>query len=95
MNCIFEWDEEKNEINFDKHEVWFDEAKTIWADPHGLEIFDPDHSEDEDRFIRIDVSSLHRTLIVAFCERDEGEKIRIISARKATPREREDYEERI
>ena len=49
MKYTFEWDPEKDEANFEKHkhEVWFDEAKTIWADPHGREVFDPDHSDDE------------------------------------------------
>ena len=74
---------------------WFDEAKTVWADPHGQEAFDPDHSDDEDRYVRFGVSTLHRTLLVVFCERDGGHTIRIVSARKATPREREQYEERI
>ena len=49
----FEWDDEKNETNFEKHEVWFEEARTIWADAHGHEAFDPDHSDEEDRFVRM------------------------------------------
>ena len=93
MKYSFEWDDEKNETNFEKHEVWFEEARTIWADAHGSEAFDPDNSDDEDRFVRIGVSSLNNTLLVVFCERDGGHKIRIISARKATPRERKQYEE--
>lgn len=91
----FEWDDEKNVDNAEKHGVWFEEARTIWADPHGQEAFDPDHSGDEDRHVRMGVSSLHRTLLVVFCERDGGGRIRIISARKATAREREHYEEGI
>lgn len=91
----FEWDEPKNTINKAKHDVWFEEAQTIWADSHSVEFFDPEHSEDEDRFIRIGVSTRLNLLIVAFCERADGEIIRIISARKATPTEREQYEEGI
>jgi uncharacterized DUF497 family protein len=95
VKYTFEWDEEKNESNADKHGVWFEEARTIWADPHGQEAFDPEHSDNEERFLRLGVSSLHRTLLVVFCEREDGHKIRIISARKATAREREQYEEGI
>ena len=47
------WDEEKNRANFKKHSVWFEEAKTVWADPTSVEFFDPEHSYDEERFIRI------------------------------------------
>lgn len=95
VKYTFEWDDEKDEANFEKHGVWFDEAKTIWADPHGSEAFDPDHSDDEDRYVRFGISSLHRTLLVVFCEREDGQTIRIVSARKATTREREQYEEGI
>jgi len=95
MKYSFEWDHEKNESNFEKHEVWFEEAKTVWADPHSAELFDPDHSDDEDRYIRIGVSSLQKTLLVVFCERDRGHTIRIVSARRATARERKQYEEGI
>lgn len=89
------YNRDENEANFEKHGVWFDEARTIWADPHGLEAFDPDHNEDEDRYLRIGVSTLHKTILVVFCEREGGQKIRIISARKATAREREQYEKGI
>lgn len=57
-----------------------------------LEFFDPDHSEAEDRFIRVGHSTLSRMLLVVFCEREEGDVVRIISARKATRSERNDYE---
>jgi len=91
----FEWDEEKNESNFRKHAVWFEEAKTIWADPTSLEFFDPEHSVDEDRFIRVGRSTTDKVLLVVFCEKDGGEVVRIISARKATSKERRQYEEGI
>ncbi len=57
--------------------------------------FHPDHSDDEDRYVRFGLSSLHRTLLVVFCEREDGHTIRIVSARKATAREREQYEQGI
>ena len=91
----FECDDEKNIANFRKHEVWFEEAQTIWADEKSQEFFDPDHSEDEDRFIRMGHSTKPRLLLAVFCEREEGSTIRIISARKATKEEEKDYEEGI
>lgn len=83
----FEWDERKNRSNFRKHGVWLEEAQTVWADPTSVEFFDPDHSEDEDRFIRIGHSTRRRLLLVVFCERATGSIIRLISARSATPKE--------
>lgn len=65
------------------------------ADIHAAEFFDPEHSDTEDRFIRVGMSSRAKVLLVVFCERDEGEIIRIVSARPATKRERDDYEEGI
>ena len=50
----FEWDDAKNTANFDKHGIWFEEAQTVWADGYAAEYFDPDPSESEDRFIRVD-----------------------------------------
>ena len=88
----FEWDDQKNKSNFQKHGVWFEEAQTVWADPKAVEYFDPDHSEDEDRFIRIGFSTKSRILVVVFCEKDSGSLIRVISARKATPNEVSQYE---
>ena len=91
----FEWDEPKNKANFKKRGVWFEEAQTAWADARSLEFFDPDHSSDKDRYIRIGHSTKHRILLVVFCERVAGETIRIISARKASSKERRQYEEGI
>jgi hypothetical protein len=88
----YSWDEEKNKINFKKHGVRFEEAQVIWTDPNSLEFFDPDHSKDEDRFIRIGINPKRGILFVAFCEREQGNIIRIISARKATKTEKGDYE---
>ncbi len=91
----FEWDKTKNDFNFKKHEVWFEEAQTIWADGHSVEFFDPEHSDEEDRFLRIGYSTTSRLLLVVFCEREGGNTIRLISARKATPKEQKQYEEGI
>lgn len=91
----FEWDDEKNIANFRKHGAWFEEAQTVWADEKSDEFFDPEHSEDEDRFIRIGHSTKSRLLLVVFCEREKGEVIRIISARKVTKEEEKQYEEGI
>ncbi len=91
----FEWDETKNVSNFDKHGVWFEEAQTVWADSFALEFFDPDHSRTEDRFIRIGHSAKERLLLIVFCERNDGNSVRIISARRATRKEAKDYEEGI
>ena len=91
----FEWDDSKNRFNFRKHGVWFEEAQTIWADVKAVEYFDPEHSTNEDRFIRIGHSTRSRLILVVFCERAEGSAIRIISARKATAREMTDYEKGI
>jgi len=91
----FEWDEAKNISNFRKHGVWFEEAQTVWADPQAQEFYDPDHSADEDRFIRVGHSRKDRLLLVIFCERRAGETVRIISARKSTAKERNTYEEGI
>jgi uncharacterized DUF497 family protein len=91
----YEWDEDKDPSNYRKHGVWFEEAQTVWADQKSMEFFDPDHSVDECRYIRIGVSSRLRILLIVFCERLEGEIIRIISARRATSKEVQQYEKRI
>ena len=80
----FEWDAEKASINQKKHGVTFEEAQTVFGDYDALRIFDPDHSEDEDRFILLGMSAVLRILVVCHCYRENDEKIRIISARKAT-----------
>lgn len=90
----FTWDETKNVKNFAKHGVWFEEATTVFADANALELFDESHSEDEERFILLGLSTLPRLLIVVYCERD-GRNVRIISARKATKKEARDYEKGI
>jgi len=87
----FEWDPRKAAQNRRKHGVSFHEAATVYADPLAVTYQDPDHSISEQRFITVGISNAGRLLIVAHADR--GEKIRIISARKATPRERKYYEQ--
>jgi hypothetical protein len=88
----FEWDPQKEARNLAKHGVPFDEAATVFGDPLGRITDDPRHSVDEERFVLLGLSQQQRLLAVMFAER--GEAIRIISARRATPRERREYEER-
>ena len=93
FQCQFDWDPAKAKSNLRKHGVSFEEAVTVFDDPL-FEIFaDPDHSTQEKRFIIIGESSQHRLLLVSYTERPEA--IHLISARDATPREREVYEEEI
>ena len=87
----FEWDEEKAAANLAKHEVSFNEAKTVFNDPLYVDFYDPDHSFDEHRYIIIGESRQRRLLIVSYTERDDV--IRLISAREVTRSERETYEE--
>lgn len=90
----FSWDETKNKANRRKHGIWFEEAQTVFDDPHGGLFLDPNHSsDDEDRFVLIGYSGSQRLLIVIHCECDSV--IRIISARKATKKERVFYEKGI
>jgi uncharacterized DUF497 family protein len=91
MQTLFEWDRHKAEANLRKHGVSFEEAQTIFIDPLSITLPDPDHSEDEERFIDIGMSDNRRVLVVVYTER--GQRIRLISARKATPVERKQYEE--
>ena len=86
----FEWDPEKAAANVKKHGVEFAEAMTIFGDPLELTISDVTHSGDEPRFLSVGTSEAARLLVVAYTER-EG-RLRIISARVATPKERRDYE---
>jgi hypothetical protein len=87
---LFEWDPNKANRNLKIHGVSFDEACTAFKDTLSSTIHDPLHSDEEDRFILIGNSSRNHLLVVVHMER--GESIRIISARKATKKEREHYE---
>ena len=90
----FVWDETKAAANRTKHGVLFEEAKTVFADPDALRIYDPDHSEEEDRFLLLGLSPTLRILVVCHCYRENDNLIRIISARKATKGESSTYERR-
>ena len=85
----FEWDVGKATSNLEKHGVSFAEAMTVFGDALEVMIFDPDHSQGEFRFVSVGRSQLGRVLVVAYTER-EG-RIRLISAREATPKERRNY----
>lgn len=87
----FEWDENKNSINKIKHKISFEEAKTVFEDVEALVIDDPDHSQEEERFIILGFSSRANLLVVCHCYRQSDTVIRIISARKATKTESEQY----
>ena len=89
----FSWDTEKDKANQKKHGVSFQEAQTVFHDENARLIDDPDHSEDEERFILLGMSSKLRILIVCHCYRADDTLIRIISARKADKKERKQYEE--
>ena len=87
----FEWDERKSRENKRKHKVSFEEAQTVFLDENAIRFFDPDHSQDEDRFIMLGMSFTLRVLVVCHCYREDDSLIRIISARKADKREQSDY----
>ena len=87
----FEWDPGKATQNYRKHGISFHEAATVFGDPLAMTYYDPDHSVSERRFITVGLSDLRRLLVVAHTDRDQS--IRIISARKATARERKHCEE--
>jgi uncharacterized DUF497 family protein len=88
---LFEWDPDKAKKNIKVHGVSFDEASTSFKDALSLTLYDPLHSEGEDRMVLIGNSFKNRMLVIVHTER--GDKIRIISARKATKKERKQYEE--
>ncbi len=90
-HLIFEWDEKKSDANEKKHGISFDEAKTVFTDQFARLIADPDHSDEEDRFILLGTSIHSKLLVVCHCIRMD-DSIRIISARKADRQEREIYE---
>ena len=86
-----EWDPRKAAANRRKHGVSFEEAATVFADEAALLIADPEHSDQEDRFVLLGLSATLRVLVVVHCYRETEDVIRIISARKATRRERGHY----
>jgi uncharacterized DUF497 family protein len=88
---FFEWDPVKAAANLRKHKVSFEDAQTVFSDERARLIDDPDHSEDEERFLLLGLSSSLRLLVVAHCYRSTDNVIRIISARKATADEARHY----
>jgi uncharacterized protein len=87
----FSWDDKKNEVNKKKHGVSFDEARTVFYDENAIRYFDPDHSGDEDRFLMVGMSQKLRIIIVCHFFREEDSVIMIISARKGTKGEEDNY----
>ena len=85
------WDEKKNQLNIKDHKISFQEAETVFYDPNAKIIHDPDHSFEEDRFIILGISELLKLLVVCHCYKEKDEIIRIISARKATKKEKINY----
>jgi uncharacterized protein len=88
----FEWDPAKAAVNAKKHRVTFESAKTVFFDDFAVQFFDEEHSSTEDRFLLLGMSSDARLLLVCHCEREGGDVIRIISARKATRQESKFYQ---
>ena len=87
----FEWEPRKANANLKKHGITFEEAKSVFYDDHAKLLDDPDHSDEEKRFVLLGLSHTLRVLLVCHCYRSEGNIIRIISARKATTKESKDY----
>ena len=87
----FEWNPEKASSNAQKHGVSFEEAKSVFYDEFAIQFFDEAHSSDEERFLFLGMSAQAKLLLVCHCERDSGNTIRIISARKATKQEARFY----
>ena len=92
-NLKFSWDTTKAQTNLEKHHISFEEAKTVFSDENARLIYDPDHSDDEERFILLGLSHKLKILTVVHCYRDDDQNIRIISARKSTKKEAKQYKE--
>ncbi|MFB3101047.1 MAG: BrnT family toxin [Gammaproteobacteria bacterium] len=88
---VFEWNKRKENANIKKHGISFDEARTTFYDENAVQFFDPDHSDEEDRFILVGVSHRLNTLVVCHCFREDEITVRIISARKADKDEENVY----
>lgn len=92
-NIQFEWDNNRASINLKKHGITFEEASTVFYDGDAILFDDPDHSEEEERFLILGLSEQTKMLIVSHCYRGKTGRIRIISARKATKKEAKQYVE--
>ena len=84
---VFEWDPDKENSNLRQHGISFDEAKSVFFDDYALQFYDEAHAEEQDRFLLLGLSNTSRLLMIVHCEREGGNIIRIISARKATTTE--------
>jgi uncharacterized DUF497 family protein len=91
----FAWDARKNRANQKKHGVSFEEARTAFFDEHARVIADPEHSDDEDRFVLLGLSAQLRVLVVCHCYRASDQVVRIISARRANSSEQHQYAEHL
>ena len=87
----FDWDQAKANANSKKHDVTFEEARTVFFDEFAVQFFDEYHSSEEERFLLLGLSSDAKLLLDCHCEREPGNVIRMISARKATKREAAHY----
>lgn len=87
----FEWDNRKDKSNAEKHGISFEEARTVFYDEHAIQFLDPDHSDEEDRFILLGMSLKLRVLVVCHCFRKSETVVRLISARKADRDEEQEY----
>lgn len=90
-NISFSWNVKKGNENYKKHGVRFSEAETVFYDENAKEYFDPEHSEEEDRFLMLGISQNLRVLVVSYCYRESDKIIRIISSRKADKKEAMEY----
>ena len=90
-SVTFSWDDRKNQTNQRKHDISFEEAQTVFFDENAIEYFDPDHSENEERYLMLGLSYRLRALVVSHSLRKNGSEFRIISARKATKKEQKFY----
>ena len=91
-NIQFEWDDNKAQKNIEKHKISFEEACTVFADENAILFDDPEHSQDEERFLLLGFSDRANMLIVCHCYRGENDIIRLISAREATSNEKMRYQ---
>jgi uncharacterized DUF497 family protein len=90
LELAFEWDKQKAKINQRKHNISFEEASTVFDDPLAVNFDDPDHSTEENRYLIIGLSAQGKLLFISYTDRNH--KIRLISARLVTPKERRSYE---
>ena len=91
IHLVFEWDKRKENANVKKHGISFEEARSSFYDENAIQFFDPDHSDEKDRFILLGLSHKLNTLVVCHCFREEVTTVRIISARKADKDETNAY----